>query len=40
MAAMEIKKGGTQFYQDSSLTYLKTFVDSLYQKLLILTNIC
>jgi len=35
MAAMEIKEGGTQFYQNSSVTYLKTedSVDSLNKKL-------
>jgi len=42
MAAMEVKYAGTQFYQNSSVTNLKTedFVDLLYRKLLILTNIC
>jgi len=36
---MEIKLAGTQSYQNSLFTYLNS-EDSLYQKLLTLTNIC
>jgi len=40
MAAVEMNSSGTQFYQNSSVTYLKTEDSLLYQKLLMLTNIC